>query len=57
MTSFTESIVEEAALDWLHELGYTVVLGPAIAPGEPQAERVTPGEVLLRRRLEAALSG
>jgi type I restriction enzyme R subunit len=56
MTNFTESVVEEAALDWLRELGYTVVFGPAIAPGEPLAERTGPNEVLLRGRLEAALA-
>ena len=55
MTNFTESVVEEAGLDWLHELGYTVVFGPTIAPGEAQTERTTFNEVLLRGRLEAAL--
>jgi type I restriction enzyme R subunit len=56
MTNFTESVVEEAALDWLRELGYSVVFGPTIAPGEPGAERTAPNEVLLRGRLEAALA-
>ncbi len=37
---FTESIVEEAALAWLEGLGYTILHGPEIAPGEPFAERV-----------------
>ena len=31
MNPFTESVVEEVALDWLAGLGYTVVLGPNIA--------------------------
>jgi type I restriction enzyme R subunit len=35
----TESVVEEAALDWLAGLGYEVVSGLAIAPGETAAER------------------
>jgi type I restriction enzyme R subunit len=35
----TESIVELAALDWLRGLGYDVLSGLAIAPGEPTAER------------------
>jgi len=39
MTAFTESVVEEAALDWYAGLGYAIVNGLAIAPGEPQAER------------------
>lgn len=51
MSSFTESVVEEAALAWLHDLGYTVLFGPEIAPGEPRAERDDYGEVVLERRL------
>lgn len=39
MTAFTESIVEDAALAWLASLGYAVLHGPAIAVGEPAAER------------------
>ena len=35
MTAFTESVVEEAALEWLAALQYAVVHGPDIAPGEP----------------------
>jgi type I restriction enzyme R subunit len=34
----TESIVEDAALGWLEELGYAVLHGPDIAAGEPSAE-------------------
>ena len=34
-----ESVVEQAALDWLCELGYEVLSGLAIAPGEPTGER------------------
>ena len=34
MKSFTESIVEEAALAWLESLGYAVRLGPDVEPGE-----------------------
>ena len=37
--AFNESTVEKAALSWFGELGYTVAHGPAIAPGEPEAER------------------
>ncbi len=33
MTSFTESIVEDAALAWLEALGYSVLHGPDIAAG------------------------
>ena len=34
MTVFTASHVEDAALEWLSGLGYAVVHGSAIAPGE-----------------------
>lgn len=33
MTSFTESVVEDAALAWLESLGYAVLRGPEIASG------------------------
>lgn len=39
MTAFTEFVVEDAALAWLEDLGYAVLHGPAIAAGEPGAER------------------
>ena len=35
MTAFTESVVEEATLAWLEELGYAVLHGPAIATANP----------------------
>ncbi len=54
--SFTESDVEEAALEWLQEIGYTIVGGPDIAPGEPAAERATYGDVILAGRLRDALA-
>lgn len=45
--SVTESVLEEATLDWFRELGYAVVFGPDLAPGEPAAERATFGDVVL----------
>jgi type I restriction enzyme R subunit len=39
MSAFTESVVEEAALDWLAGLGYAVRHGPEIAAGEATAEQ------------------
>ena len=30
-TSFAESTIEQAAIDWLKELGYEYVFGPEIA--------------------------
>ena len=58
MSNFTESVVEEAALEWLEGLGYTVLHGPEIAEGEPSAERSDPlfRDVILEKRLRHALS-
>jgi type I restriction enzyme, R subunit len=52
---FAESTVEEAALEWLGGLDYLVLHGPEIAPGELATERSNYNEVVLRKRLEAAL--
>src|SRR6266513_6342503 len=52
---FTESVVEDAALAWLEELGCAVLHGPEIAPGELAAERAGFGETVLAMRLRAAL--
>ena len=51
-----ESDVEENALAWLRELGYTTLFGPDIGPGEPKAERDSWHEVILKRRLAAAIA-
>ena len=55
MLKFTESEVEQAALTWLASLGYTILHGPDIAPGQPSAERDEYGQVVLERRLRQAL--
>jgi len=57
-SSFTESIVEAAALGWLEELGYAVLHGPDIAAGELDAERSDPAfrDVVLEGRLRSALA-
>ena len=55
MPGVTESILEEAVLEWLEGLGYAVAHGPDIAPGERAAERLDYAEVLLEKRLRAAL--
>jgi type I restriction enzyme R subunit len=52
----TESHVEDATLEWLSELGYTVLHGPDIAPGELLAERETYAQVVLAARLRRKLS-
>lgn len=52
---FNESTVEDAALSWFDELGYTVLHGPHVAPGEPDAERESFDEVVLAQRLRDAI--
>jgi type I restriction enzyme R subunit len=52
----TESTVEEAALQWFGELGFSVKHGPEIAPGELHAERTGFGETVLAKRLRDALA-
>jgi type I restriction enzyme R subunit len=51
----TESVVEEAALAWFESLGYEVLSGPALAPGELFSERSTYADVVLVNRLREAL--
>lgn len=46
MTSFTESVVEQAALAWLEPIGWRVAHGPDIAPNILAAERRDYGEVV-----------
>jgi type I restriction enzyme, R subunit len=50
-----ESIVEEAALNWFGEMGYSVKQGPKLAPGELAAERDSFGDVVLVGRLREAI--
>ena len=51
-----ESDIEAATLEWLAELGYTVLHGPDIAPDTPDAERSAYNEVILTRRLQDAIA-
>lgn len=55
MSNLTESHVEEAALNWLADLGWSVLHGSEIAPGEPHAERNDYREVILAARLRSSL--
>ncbi|HEV2485595.1 MAG TPA: type I restriction endonuclease subunit R [Terracidiphilus sp.] len=57
MSKFTESVVEEAALEWLEARGWTILHGPEIASGMPAAERTDPDfrDVVLERRLRQSL--
>ena len=54
--SLNESIVEDAAIEWFRELGYSFAHGPEIAPGEPAAERASFGDVVLVGRLREAIA-
>jgi len=58
MSSFSESVVEDAALEWLAALGYTVLHGPDIAVGQPAAERTDAlyRDTVLAGRLHAAIT-
>ena len=53
--TITEADVEEAALDWLRDIGWQVVHGPDMAPDTPGSERSDYGQVVLERRLRDAL--
>ncbi|MFM7235947.1 MAG: type I restriction endonuclease, partial [Cyanobium sp.] len=53
--TLTEALIEEAALGWFQELGYAVLAGPQLAPGEPSAERQSFSDVVLVERLRAAI--
>ena len=55
IASFTETEVEDAALDWLAGCGWSVAHGPDIAPDAPDAERADYGAVVLEGRLRGAL--
>ena len=55
MTTFTESEVEDAALEWLESLGWEVAHGPHIAPHAAGSERTDYTEVILEHRLRQAL--
>ena len=56
MTTLSEADVEQAALDWLQAIGWTVRYGPEIAPETPDAERSGYDQVVLERRLRDALA-
>ncbi|MBI5648222.1 MAG: type I restriction endonuclease subunit R [Ignavibacteriae bacterium] len=58
MTHFmTESVVEEATLQWLHGLGYDISYGPSIAVDGNTPERSDPlfRDVILEGRLRSSL--
>ena len=54
MPVLTESVVEDAALDWFRELGYHVAGGPEMAPG-PHGMRASYAEVVFESAVRGAL--
>jgi len=54
--TFSESTVELAAIDYFRELGYSYLHGEVIAPDGPAPERAGWSDVILERRLRAALT-
>src|SRR5215468_1729371 len=58
MSTFSESVIEQACLAWLEAQHYTVLHGPAVGPGELAAERNDQNyrDVILGRRLRQSLA-
>jgi type I restriction enzyme R subunit len=54
VNAFNESIVEDAALDYLRQLGYSTAFGPEIAPDGQFSERSSYEQVYLYDRLREA---
>jgi type I restriction enzyme R subunit len=52
----TESLIEQAAIDWLESLGYTYAFGPDLAFDGVAPERENYEDVILRNRLLEALA-
>jgi type I restriction enzyme R subunit len=55
-SGIAESHVEEAALEWLAELGYTTACGLEIGPDSSTPERPSYGDVLLIDRIRTAIA-
>lgn len=55
LLTFHESVVEEAALGYFHDLGYEAKFGPDIAPDGKQKERENWNDEILEGRLKAAI--
>lgn len=54
--NISEDTLEQAALSWLDEIGYSVIHGPDIAPNQPNAERSSYTDVVLVDRLRQAIT-
>ena len=56
MGKFVEDHVEEAALEWLGELGWTIAHGPDVCPDSPQPLRAAYQDVVLLDRFRDAVA-
>ena len=56
MTSFTESEVEGAALQWFEEIGWNIASGSDLTPESPSAERSNFQGVVLESRLRDSMA-
>lgn len=54
MITFSESVVEDAALEYLRDLGYATKFGPNIAPDGPSPERHSFEQIYLYDRVREA---
>jgi hypothetical protein len=55
MASITEDHLEQQAIEWFTEIGYSHAFGPDLAPDGSQAERADYRQVVLQSRLRSAL--
>ncbi len=55
-SSYTESILEHAGLEWLEDLGYEIAFGPDIAPDGDTPERASFQDAVLIERLRSAIA-
>ena len=53
---YTESDLENAVLEWLEELGYSIAFGPDIAPDGESPERESYKDIVLVGRLRTAVA-
>jgi type I restriction enzyme R subunit len=56
ITSYTESDLEQAAIEWFQELDYNWAYGPEISPEGEYPERYLYSDVILSERLREALT-
>lgn len=54
-SSYTESILEQAGLEWLEDLGYEIAFGPDLAPDGESPERANFQDIVLVERLRSAI--